>query len=232
MTALTVIGCILLFLVFLLSIKVTVTVIYNEELMLYVRVLFVKIKILPKSNKKSGPHSMSTEKAKKIRRKLKKKSEKKKLKAKEKKRKKQEKKENVKAVENKKSFSEIIEIIRMITDVVKTALKVFFGHIRIKVARLHVNVATGDAATTAIAYGAISQAAFYLFDALELPKNISKPDVRDFSVKADYLSDKLTADIKISFSVRLWHVLHTAFAALGKAIKHLLKIKAKQENKK
>lgn len=232
MTALTVIGCILLFLIFLLSVKATVTVIYNEELTLFVRVLFVKIKILPKSNKKRGPHSMSTGKAEKIRRKLKKKSEKKKLKAKEKKRRKQEKKENVKPSENKKSLSEIIEIIRMITDVVKTALKVFFGHIRIKVARLHVNVATGDAATTAIAYGAVSQAVFYLFDVLELPKNVSKPDVRDFSVNADYLSDKITADIKISFSVRLWHVLHTAFAALGKALKHLLKIKAKQENKK
>lgn len=230
MTALIVIGCILLFLVLLLSLKVTLTFMYSDELVLYVRVLFVKIKILPKSKKKSGPHSMSARKAEKIKNKLAKKAEKKRLKAEEKRKKKQAKKElEEKEPKQKKSLSEVLDIIRMITDTSKKATKTFFGHLRVDVAKLHVNVATGDAATTAIAYGAISEAAFYLFEVLEPLDGVSMPDRKNVSICADFLSDSFTADIKISLSIRVWHVLHTALAALGKLVKHLIKIKANKE---
>ena len=53
---------------------------YNGEVALYVRVLFIKIKILPSKKKKSGPHSMSEKKAHKLKAKLEAKEQKKKLK--------------------------------------------------------------------------------------------------------------------------------------------------------
>ena len=173
---------------------------------------------------------MSAKKAEKIKKKLEKKAEKKRLKAEEKKRKKQAKKELAEnEPKKKKSLSEILDVIRMITDTAKKSATTFFGHLRVDVARLHVNVATGDAATTAIAYGAISEAAFYLFEILEPLDGMSMPAKKDVSINADFLSDSFTADIKISLSIRVWHVFHTAFAALGKLIKHLVKMKANKQ---
>ena len=80
MPALITVGCILLFFAFILSLKAKITVEYNDEVTLYVRVLFIKIKILPKKRRKNGPHSMSERKAAAIKKRLIKKAEKKRLK--------------------------------------------------------------------------------------------------------------------------------------------------------
>ena len=69
MTALIVIGSILLFFVFLLSIKVKIIVSYSDEVALTVKALGIKIRILPAKSKK-GPHRMSARKAQKIKKKL------------------------------------------------------------------------------------------------------------------------------------------------------------------
>ena len=229
MTALIVIGCILLFLFMLLWLKATICIEYNGELALFVKVLFIKIRILPKK-KKAGPHSMSAKKAEKIKRKLQKKAEKKRQKALEKKQKKQEKKHLLeKYPQKKKSVSEIIDIIKMATDIAKTVIKAFFRHLKIKVAHLHVNIATGDAATTAIAYGAVSEAAFYLYQALEPLDGVSLPKQKDFSINADYLSEESSIDVKIAFSIRVWQTLHIAFKALFRLIPYLVKNQAKKQ---
>ena len=91
MTALIIIGCILLFFVFLLSLRATVTVSYGEELGLSVKVLFLRIRILPKKEKKKGPRSMSAKKAAKLRKKRSDKQEKKAAAAKQKKQEKEAK---------------------------------------------------------------------------------------------------------------------------------------------
>ena len=55
MTALIVIGCILLFFIFLLSLKAKITVAYAGDVSLRVKVLFFNIRILPSKKKKKGP---------------------------------------------------------------------------------------------------------------------------------------------------------------------------------
>ncbi|MBO5203068.1 MAG: hypothetical protein J6B72_00435 [Clostridia bacterium] len=230
MTALTVIGCIILFFAFIGALKAKITVEYNDEVRLSVRVLCFKIKILPKKEKKSGPFSMSEKKAKKIKESLRKKALKKKLKKQKKKQEKQQKKELEKTQpKKKKSLGEILDMIAMVKDIVAVVLKRFFGHLRIDLARLKINVAMGDAASTAIAYGAICDALVHLLPLLESVKGFDTPKAQDIDVRADYLAESLTADVKISFSLRVWHVFHVAFAALWVLIKHLFKAKAKKE---
>ena len=51
MPALITIGIILLFFVFLLTLKATVTIVYAGEVQLFLRVLFVKIKLVPAKKK-------------------------------------------------------------------------------------------------------------------------------------------------------------------------------------
>ena len=222
MTALIVLGCIVLFFVFILSLKATVTIEYRDEVVLYVRVLFIRIRILPSKKKKNGPHSMSAKKAKKLKDKLEAKKEKKRQK---KKQKKAEKFADKHGQKKKKSLSDILDIISLVKDLAAKVIKIFFGHLKVKVARLKIKVATGDAADTAIAYGLISQAAMYLFTLLSPLDGLSFPRDKDTEIVCDYLSDEMEIDVKISFSIRVWHVLHVGFGALGTLIKHKLKDK-------
>lgn len=229
MTALIVIGCIILFFAFILSLKAKVTLEYAEELALSVRVLFVKVRILPKKEKKPGPHSMSERKAKKIKKQLEKKAEKKRRKALEKAEKKKAKRAAAEGKPKKKrSLEEILDLIAMIKDILTTVLGKFFSHLRIDLARLHVTVGAEDAASAALYYGIICDALLHLLPVLESLKGFDTPDARDLSVDVDYLSESITADVKISMSLRVWHVFHVAFAALGRLISHLVRQKLKK----
>ena len=234
MTALIVIGSILLFFALILSLRAKITVEYNGEVVLTLRVLFFNIRILPKKQKRSGPRSMSAKKAERLKRKLEKKAQKKREKSLLKKQKKQEKKAQKKKgakKERKLSLSDVLDIMGLVKDALSAVVKTFFGHLRIDLARLHVNVATGDAASTAIAYGAISDALTHLFYVLESVKGFDLPDTQDVSLNADFLSEKTEVDIKISFSLRVWHVFHVAFAALGKTVGRLVKMYSRKQSK-
>ena len=213
MIAINVLVCIFLFFALILSLKAKITVIYNGEIVLFLKILGIKIKILPKKARKKGPHSMSEKKAQKIKAKLEEKAKKKAAKKSIKDQEKSKAKLSGKP-RPKKSISEILDVISAIKDIASRVIKVFFKHLRIDLARCHIAVATGDAATTAIAYGAICDASLHLFHVLEGVKGFDLPARQDFSISADYLSEQTKIDIKISFSIRVWHVLHAAFAAL------------------
>ena len=186
---------------------------YSDEVSLSVRVLFFKFKILPAKEKK-GKKKMSEKKAAKIRDSLRKKQQKKALAKKE--------KEKAKETKEKKSISETISGVRMITDIVLAVIKKFFGHLQIKMSRIKMVVATEDAATTAIAYGAITQSLNILLPALESVKNFKKLKKAEIDIRADFLADSPTVDVEISFAIRVWHIFDVAFAALGKFIKSKL----------
>ena len=224
---------ILLFFVFLFSLRAVVTVAYSDEVALTVRVLFIKIKILPKKDKRKKVHAMSRKQAEKIKRSLEKKAEKKRI-AKQKKnakkraQKEQKEKEKASGQVKKKSLAEILDLIDLITALVKTVLKCFFGHFRVDVARFRIIVAMSDPATTAVAYGAVTQAVSYLLAIFKNNKNVRGLKSADIDIGCDFLSESISADIELSFSMRVWHVFHIAFAALGTLIKKKVKSMAKQ----
>lgn len=227
MTALLVIACILLFFLLILCLKLTFVIGYNEEVTLTLRVLFLKLPFLPaKKEKKAGPHSMSEKKAKKLREKLRqkqlKKDEKKQKKAREKAAKKEAEKEASKE-KKKMSLPDILDLIALVRKVLAKFIRLFFRHLRIDVARLKIRVAMGDAATTAIAYGVITQAVNVLFPLLEQVKTFSLPRSGDIDVVADFTGDAIEADVEFSFSIRVWHIFHVLFGAIGVAIKHFVK---------
>ena len=233
MTGPIIFGCILLFFIFILSVSVKITVAYSSQLELSVKILCFKIKILPKKEKKKGPHSMSKRKAEKIKAKLLKKEQKKAEKKKAKAEKKRIAKETPKTEteKEKKSLSEILDIIAMVRSIIATVVKKFFGHLKIDIARIKIKLATGDAANTAIAYGAVTQSINLLFPILERIKNFKLPKNTDISVDADFLSESSDIDVCVSFSLRPWHLFHVAFAALFTFIKSLVKSKIKNAQK-
>lgn len=207
--ALGVILIILLAILFIGSIKATVTIAYSDEVKLFVRVLFIKIKILPsKKGKRVG--GMSAAKAEKIRKSLNKKINKKNLSAEEKKKRKAQK----------KSVGDIISTVKLVSVLAVTVIEKFFKHLRIKIARIRITVASEDAATTAIAYGAVTQSLNILLPALESVKNFEKLKKADIAVNCDFASTEPEIDIKLGFSIRVWQVFHIALSALASLIKH------------
>jgi hypothetical protein len=176
---------------------------------------------------------MSAKKARKIKEKMAKKEAKKLAK---KNAKKEQKETEQKAAaqgegkKEKKSPGEILDIVSLVANLVKKVIGKFFGHLKIKLARIRLKIATGDAATTAITYGAVTQAINVFFPLLDQIKTVKTPDAKQIEVSADFCSEESEIDIKISFALRVWHLFHVAFAALGELIKYFFKsMKRKNE---
>ncbi len=224
MTALIILGCILLFFVFLFSLRPTVTVHYSNDIAVSVRVLFLRIKILPKKQKKKKGKPMSAKQAEKLRAKLKKKKQKKALAAQEKKVKKQKKKEEqAQAPKEKKSMGEILDLIRLLSSLLGMVIKKFGKHLRIRFTRLKLTVATPDAATTAIAYGAATQSLSILLPLIESVKHVKLPKEGELDVGIDFTSDAPSFDLLISVSLSLWLIPGLIGGAISTFIKHKLK---------
>lgn len=204
MPALIVIGCILLLLALALSLRLKVVITYKDHLEIYYRVLFFKKRIHPEPEPKRGPRSMSARQAQKIKEQRQKENEEKQKTrlAREKKRKGIAKKAG--------TVSDIFDMLKWIKELLSIIIERLFKHLRVDVARFKINVATGDAATTAIAYGAVCDAVSALLALLEPLRGFSSPKAKNLQINADYLSDGCTADVKIVLSVRVWQAIYLA----------------------
>ena len=222
MIALIVIICIVAFIAFLLSIKVTLKIRYTDKLSVYLKILFVKIRLYPKKNeKKRYPHSMSKRRAKKIKDSLKKKPKK----AKKKKKESEEKEERYEK-------SDLLSIISIVLSFVKNFVRLFANSIRVKASRLKITVATEEAAQTALTYTAITQSINVLFPLLDRLKTVKKlPTGKELSVDADFLSDTPTLDIDIELYIRVGGALKAICGAAIKAFKKAVKDQIKKLEK-
>ncbi|MBQ9161948.1 MAG: hypothetical protein IJX74_01595 [Clostridia bacterium] len=239
MPALIIVGCIILFFVLLFTVRVGVTIEYKGEFALSVRIFGIKIRILPKKQKK---YKFSKYTLKKIRRreakeakkrakaeaaKREKAAEKARRKEAERKRRASMTKAQLKAEKKKKRAErpKLGDIVSLSLQVAKLFFSNFFGKLHIKVARLHVNVATGDAATTAIMYGALYPSAHLLLSGLQKISNVDGLKRADMRITPDYLGEQTTVDLKITFSVNLGGVLGAIFKAGFKFLFGYTKIK-------
>ena len=127
----------------------------------------------------------------------------------------------------KKSLDEILEIISL----VKLLLAKFFGYLRVKVARFNVKVATGDPATAAIAYGAVSGALSSVYALLEDSKNVKNLKRAEINVTCDFFSDTPDADIKLAFTLRVWQALSMVLSAAISHAKNMIEKDKKKANK-
>ena len=233
MTALIVILSILLFLVLLMSVRIRITIEYNESLIVFARIMhIIRIPITPTKERKVKL-SDYTEKEITKREKLElEKAQRKEQKKREKKEKKIEKKkrrkEHPEEAQHERTLSENLSLI---IDIVKVLFKRFFKHLRIDLSRIHISIAGEDAAQTAILYGVICQSVAYLLEIMKNFKTVSTPDFSDVTVTPNWIGEKTTVDIKLSFSLRVGHVFDLIFRVIGRAIKHLFQdMKKKRGN--
>ncbi|MBO5270734.1 MAG: DUF2953 domain-containing protein [Clostridia bacterium] len=234
---------IVLFVLFvILMLKVRIVLEYNTEVALTVQIYGIPIRILPAKKRRVKP--MTAKQAEKIRirrakaeeakrlkaaKKAKAKAEKKKAAAEKKQKEKTDPEARRKAIEAKKKKKAESATLEENLDLVKKIATVFFSrffrHFRIELARLHIIVGSDEAAKTAMTYGIVVQAVAYILALLDKFANFHGLEKRDVYVDTDFLSEEMKIDVKIAFSLRLWHLFHILFGALGKLIKNRVAVR-------
>ncbi len=221
MTALYIIGGILLFFFLLAMIRAEVIIKYADDFALAVKICGIKINILPARKKRVRIRDFTPKKIAARRAREQKKAEKaaakKKAKAAEKAAKRREQELKRRGKLKKKPIGETISLILAL---VRTAVGRFARHLRVRIARLYINVATGDAAKTALLYGTISQSVAYIAALLDSVGTLTGARRADVDVHADYLSEATTADIEIGFSLRVWQVFDILIRTAVTFVKH------------
>lgn len=227
---LIILGAFLLLFTFILSLRVKITIVANEQAQAFLEVLFLKIKLFPKDQKPPKLSDYTPEKIAQREKKAKKKEEKRlkqqKLKEEKKKQKKAKKEAQKKAEEQKQdkkkkrlTLSDINELVKLVSALVGTLFSKFGRRLRIDLTKVHIVVASDDPALTAIEYGVICQSVAYLVEILDRITNITPKEEKDIGVHVDFLSDKPSVDICVSASLRVWHVFDILFSVAIRFVK-------------
>lgn len=135
MTALIIIGVILLIIVMILFLPVHVTAAVKDEAKVFLRILFVRIKLFPmkeKPKKKKKNRSQSRKSQRKKRRK-------------------------------REGKRDIPSLVRSVADILGVFLRQFSKHVKIRVLRYKIIIGTDDAAKTALLYGAAEARRRHIF---------------------------------------------------------------------
>ncbi len=198
-----------LFLLFLaLFIRVRFRIKAETDVTLTLELPFFRMRLFPEKEKRPDPKKFTRKGLKKQILKERKKTGKQSKKKAAKAAKKQAKQNAASNTAPKKKMS-LIEKIELVTLLVNKLLSHVSRHLRIDVTRLNVTVATGDAASTAIVYGAVSAAMAGLTEVLYLNTRTKLPKPENGGVYADFVGDKSKTDIDIVLSMRVYGVLFT-----------------------
>ena len=127
---------------------------------------------------------------------------------KEKKRRKSKKKRKEDSRKPKKSLPEKIRLVRAL---LAALLRRTRRYLHLRAVRAHISVATGDAASTAVLYGAVSAALSGLLALLDRAFNLKAPP-GDVAVFPDFTGEKTKADLKIVLSLRVFGALAILFS--------------------
>lgn len=198
MIALYIIAGIIAFFAIILSLNVSFRIIFyssaKEDMRLYAKIGFYKINIMPAKPAKEK----KAKKTKKIR-KPKKTKEKPGKAVKEKKEKPKGKKK-----------LDIPAIFDFVKDIGTVLLRRFKKHLKVKIYKINVILASDEAEKTAMLYGAASQSACYLFEFLDYHNFKVYKNPGKIKIIPDFSKSKIEFDVNIKFYMRLSHI-----AALG-----------------
>lgn len=221
MIALYITLAVLALLALLLALPVRFIIACREGVTLKIKILCFGLTLFPKNEKTVRPWRYTAKYVEKKKQRAEKRAEKKA----EKKQRKAAEKKAAKKDEGQKAPLTLKEKLVLVRVLSAALLKKTRKHLNLTAARLHIRVATGDAATTAILYGAVSASLSYLLLALDRATRLrAKP--RDVSVTADYLAERSTADIKLVFTMRVGGAVALALSLAAAFVRSKLTTKA------
>lgn len=199
-----------------LMLRIGIKIKLADDTLLWLGVGIFRIRLYPKREKTIRLSDYKIEKFRKI-------EAKKEAKAKKKAAQKAEKKKNGKALQTHKGKPkqkrDISELLDQVLEIVKAFLERFAHHLHIKVKRLRIIVASSDAATTAVLYGAVCGTVQCILELLDNTVSLTVPKNEEIIVTPDFTSAKTKADVDIAFSLRIWQIFDIAFRSLWAYIK-------------
>lgn len=214
MTALIVICSVLLLFFLIGCIRPHIFIRVKEDLEVRIKVLFINKRVF--TTKKTEPPDPELDLPQKQKKPKKKKQKKKKSKDKNK----------------PKTKIAIMDILDMVKKLIITVFKKFKRYLRVRVYNFSVDVATGDAAKTAILFGAVCGACSLIFEILEGAMDFRIKDDADIGARCDYLSEKTKANIEVDISISVGQVVRLALSAAGVALWGLLTAKKTKKTPK
>jgi hypothetical protein len=117
-------------------------------------------------------------------------------------------------------IKDIRNLFRFIERITLVLIKKFNRSLRVDIKRFTVTVANGDAAQTAIVYGAVSQIMADLIALFGQYYKIHYIRGARTGVKADFLGDRWSAELNLVFRIRLYHFITLALRAFTEYSKH------------
>ncbi len=229
MTWLWILAAITLLFIFLFTVRVKIVVSFDGSVALCLRVLGVRIPLLPKPTKKIRPADFTLARHKKRIRNDAERAAKKQQKLLEKKRKKAEKKAAQKKDKKKKlpqtevTVKDEPSMVSLLLSVVGGVLDKFFGKLRVDLVRLRITVGGPDATKIAMTYGIVSQGVAYLMELIAQKTKFRRTKNEYISVIPDFLARSTTADISLIFTVNLWYFLNILFTFAFRFIKEKIR---------
>lgn len=213
MKTLTVIAFILLGFYLIGCIRPHVIISMKKYMNIYVKVFFIKIRV--STSQKFDPPDEELDLPKK------KKKEKKPAKPKKPK----EKKPKVKKDKRKPKKPQpvligidILKMLEMVRNVLASIFVKLWRYFRVRVKNFHITVASEDAATTAMMYGAICGYGDAILTILEKALDFKIEKGAKVGADCDYLSEEMKMDIEVDISISLGNVLRYVFGIIGAAV--------------
>lgn len=123
----------------------------------------------------------------------------------------------------KRSFSDLIELFRFVTGLLKRLLNEFFSRLRIRVKALRICIGASEPHVTAVLYGAASAAVCQLCEVSSRFLDC-RLDYRKVGVVPDFSGASFEAECDADFSMRVFDVLVIGL----NAFKAFLKLKSKK----
>ena len=125
----------------------------------------------------------------------------------------------------------LLENLQMVLHLIKRFYNTANGKATVEVRRMHLTVASDDAAKTAVLYGVIVQSAAYVLEWIDSHFARIKRKEGAMTVTPDYLSSTMTSDIDITLSLHLRRGLKIAVEMLS-AYKEEKKLALKKAKKR
>lgn len=213
MKTLTVIAFILLGFYLIGCIRPHVIISMKKYMNIYVKVFFIKFRV--STSQKFDPPDEELDLPKK------KKKEKKPAKPKPKKEKKPKVKKDKKKPKKPSPVLvgiDILKMLEMLRNVLGALFLKLWRYFRVRVKNFHITVASEDAATTAMLYGAVCGYGDAIFAILEKALDFKIEKGAKIGAACDYLSEEMRMDVEVDISISIGNVFRYLFGIIGAAV--------------
>lgn len=113
---------------------------------------------------------------------------------------------------------DVVKMLAMVRDVLGAIFVKLFRYFRVRVKNFHITVASEDAATTAMLYGAICGYGDAIMAILEKALDFKIEKGAKVGASCDYLSEEMKLDVEVDISISVGNLFRYLFGIVGSAL--------------